>query len=76
MCFGGSKSTPPPPPPPPPPAAPPVLEQEAPSLADDTEVGSEAKELNKRRRGTQKYKNDKSKGDTGTGLGSIKKIVK
>lgn len=73
MCFGGSKST-PPPPPPPPPAAPPVLEQEAPELS--VEEGVETKDLNKARRGTQKYKNDKNKGDSGTGLGSIKKIVK
>ena len=75
MCFGGSKSTPPPPPPPPPPMAPPVLEQEAPELAADTVTG-EAKELNKRRRGTSKYKNKINKGNSGNGLGGVKKIVK
>ncbi len=76
MCFGGSKSTPPPPPPPPPPAAPPVLEQEAPELSADTMGSGESKELNKRRRGTSKYKNEKRKGNSGSGLGGVKKIVK
>ena len=76
MCMGGSKST-PPPPPPPPPAAPPVLEQEAPDLAaDPSELSGEAAELNKRRQGTKKYKNKKNKGNSGTGLGGVKKIVK
>jgi len=68
MCFSKSKA---PAPPPPPPMAPPVLEQEAPSLVKDDKAGS--KELSSKARGTTKYKNKINRGNTGSGLGAIKK---
>lgn len=67
MCMSSGPKA--PPPPPPPPKAPPVLDQEAPKLSTFDDGSTE---LNKRQKGTGKYKIDqikKNKGNSGAGLG-------
>lgn len=72
--MSSGATTPAPSAPPPPPKAPPILVQEAPKLSTKSELDEGALELNRRQKGTGRYKIQKikkAKGNSGAGMGAV-----